>query len=57
MYCTVKSCTVCVLHCQERHSVCVLHSVERHSVVLHRVEGHCVCTSQCRDALCVYCTV
>jgi len=27
--------------------VCVLHSVER----------HCVCTAQCREALCVYCTV
>jgi len=27
--------------------VCVLHSVER----------HCVNTAQCREALCVYCTV
>ena len=27
--------------------VCVLHSVER----------HCVCTAQCREAMCMYCTV
>ena len=25
--------------------------------VLHSVERHCVCTAQCREVLCVYCTV
>ena len=25
--------------------------------VLHSLERHCVCTAQCREALCVYCTV
>jgi len=25
--------------------------------VLYRVEGHCVCDAQCREALCGYCTV
>ena len=41
-YLPVVRVCVCVCVC-----VCVLHSVER----------HCVCTAQCREALCVYCTV
>jgi len=36
VYFTVKSGTVCEVHCLERH---------------------CVCTAQCREDLCVFCTV